>query len=97
MIAGIWLILGALTYQAQYATYSVQRSAFEAKKNDLYIEKAKLELLYRSHPTAVDLLTRLAYLSFQLGEQRQVLRYVDEIEYLDPNSPALRKLRLNLR
>lgn len=97
VIAGAWLILGAITYQTQYTAYSLERARFEAQKESLSSEKMKLESLYRAHPTAIDILTKLAYLSYQFGEHEKVLRFLQEIEQVDPNSPETKELRLTLQ
>lgn len=94
---GIWLILGALTYQAQYQLYLSNRQEYEATYTKHLSNQKKLEELRRAHPTARDVLVRLAYGAAALGDREKLLEYVTTLRRVDPNHPDVQTLLHSLR
>lgn len=91
IIAGIWLILGAFSYQKKYTAYRARRETIENERMGLLKKREKLEAASLQHPTSRDVLLHLAALSAQFGEREKLLEYTQRLREVDPNNEMVRK------
>lgn len=95
VIAGIWVITGALVYQTHYARYAQEKADFETLQTAFFSKRSHLLSLLSTHPTSRDVLLRLALIDSQIGEHEPVLGYIKTLKEVDPNHPeVLRLLRV---
>lgn len=94
---GVWLVIGALTYQGYYSAYLLEQKALEAKKVAVADERKKLESLLITHPTSRDILLHLGVLSAEFGEREKLLDYATRLRDVDPNNEKVKKFLDSLK
>lgn len=92
VLAGIWVITGAIVYQTQYARYEREKADFESVQSAFFSKRSRLLGLLETHPTSRDILLRLALIDSQIGEHEPVLGYIKTLKEVDPNHPEVLRL-----
>lgn len=86
IVAGVWLLIGALTYQTKYAAHLLERKRSEDMKESLVQKKIAIDRLATAHQSSLPLRKIQAILAIQLGNIEEAKEVYAQMKVLHPTA-----------